>query len=93
MAFAWTSWAICMHWLACLWMLLPQLQGTWREDPEVAAAVEWQMESNSTTLNGVPIGAACTACYCGSDAASARGALPGGARALIAQPRNRDPSP
>ena len=61
MVTAWLSWAVCMHWLACLWMLLPQLQSSWRENGGVALAMEAQMTHDPT----------CTGCVCSSDPNSA----------------------
>ena len=33
MIFAWSTWTIAMHWLACVWLLVPQLQDSYRDDP------------------------------------------------------------
>lgn len=36
---AWIIWTVAMHWLACVWCILPQFQSSWRDDPKLAEAV------------------------------------------------------
>ena len=48
-----------MHWLACIWLLMPQLQSTFRENADVQNALNYKM----FTLNQT----SCEACTCASD--------------------------
>ena len=61
MIFAWTTWSICMHWLACIWLLLPQLQDSYRDDPRLSVAITARLARNDSTSFG------CEACLCSSD--------------------------
>jgi len=56
---AWVGWAVAMHWLACIWLLMPQLQSTFREDADVQNALNHKI----LTLNQT----SCEACICSSD--------------------------
>jgi hypothetical protein len=57
---AWFAFIILVHWLACLWALMPQLQNSWRDEPLVIAALEERVLRDPT----------CDACLCAGDRAS-----------------------
>ena len=57
---AWFAFIILVHWLACLWALMPQLQSSWRDEPLVIAALEERVLWDPT----------CKACLCSGDRAS-----------------------
>ena len=44
---------VCIHWFACLWALLPQLQGSWRGYPglEVAATARLSTDASCTACD------------------------------------------
>jgi len=65
MIFAWTTWAVAMHWLACIWVLLTQLQETYRDDDRLELAVIARLARNDTTSS------ACEACVCAYEEDSA----------------------
>lgn len=61
MLFAWSTWVVAMHWLACIWLLLPQLQDSYRDDPRLGEAITARLARNDSTSFE------CDACLCSSD--------------------------
>ena len=59
MATVWIGWAVVIHWLACIWLLMPLLQSSWRDESDVNKALTHRIVGLNDT--------SCDACICSSD--------------------------
>ena len=59
---AWVCFCVLLHWLACLWCLLTQIQYSWREADELKTRVSALIAAGNRTGGGV--GPVCTGCVC-----------------------------
>ena len=51
---AWICFVLTLHWLACLWAMLPQLVPTWREASGVEEALRWRMTQDASCTGCLP---------------------------------------